>query len=709
MAGFCLPPKDVEKFRQLRRGSIETGDAGPLHPFVLSKLESSERLDRFTHYFGKETAHELNVLYEEKLLLKDQRAGMRNWVNQLEGLNEETRKTLHDQINSHRKLLSPGREKDFLESLAAKKLGAEVTYAEAADIVRLSDAASKARDAMREAPFDLNKRMEYGFALYDLDVRVKQLKEPEFNLKTLETWKQLGYQSLTLPRAIMSSMDLSAVFNQGLGMVSNKHFWTGLAPMIRQFANEDFYRAQSAWIMSHPYYDLARKSGLRLTDLGHNLLTREEVFQGHYAETGAQWLADKINETLGKDIVPNPIRASNRAYTGFLNFVRFNRFVELVDAMRLMGEDTRLGSKGLETASKFVNDFTGTGAIGKGDKYANLTPVLSAVAYSARNLSATINMFYPPNYFKMTPVVRRAALKQLLGGMAFVGAILGLAKMNGYSVDLNPISQDFGSIVIGHDKWDFTGTRGTYLRLMSRMISGYYKTRDGKIHSYDEEGMFSKSRMDEILSFTRNKLAPTASIIADALYGSDSIGRPFDVSQEMSDKLVPMTMGSLIDYYNSEQDKGGLANLLAVSSILGINMSELYTRQRAGLTMWGSDIESPDFEKEDVLNDTLTQIGYFDKTGGAFPPKTINGVKLTDGQYHDYIKLSGMYAKETLLEDIQSEEFKAMPKQMQLSWVKAKIKLARTQAALAIIQDSLNSADNNIFEKSVQQKLNGTK
>jgi hypothetical protein len=102
-------------------------------------------------------------------------------------------------------------------------------------------------------------------------------------------------------------------------------------------------------IETRPNVDLYHRSGLKLTDLSKDTGQREEQFPVSYAE--------KI------PIAGHGVRASGRAYTGFLNKMRVDMFDHLIEHARKQGvnvEDRKF-QRGLAT---YINSATGRGSLG---------------------------------------------------------------------------------------------------------------------------------------------------------------------------------------------------------------------------------------------------------------------------------------------------------------------------------------------------------
>jgi hypothetical protein len=287
-------------------------------------------------------------------------------------------------------------------------------------------------------------------------------------------------------------------------------------------------------IITRPNYDLMTSGKLRITRLNDKLSQREEHFMSN--------LLDKV---------PG-IRGSERAYTGFLNKLRADVFDHLIENARLAGEDVSKGSKTVNDIASVVNDFTGSGNIGKGDKYASSVPLLNSLLFSPRKLAATVNMVNPYKYVTLSPTARKAALRQLIGSVGITATILGLGALAGGDVETDPKSSDFGKLRFGKTRFDLTGGNGNYAVLLARLAANKSKSStSGKITELGK-GYKPTTRADLILKFGRNKLSPTASFVADWLYGSNAIGDPFNLTTAITDRATPMIIGDMIDTYKED-------------------------------------------------------------------------------------------------------------------------------------------------------------
>lgn len=718
MVGFCLPKKQADILRDALADKR-------LDVWELRKMSSADRKAAFSKVLGKENAEQVNVLYEEKLLLKDQRRGMDNWKNQLLGLNQETRKALEDQINSHRRVLDPANERTFKASLAAKVTGAEVTMAETKEIVGLADKARAAREAVRQNDTP-ETRLELGYSRNELLDRVRELKEDKLDVNRLKNLRLnkadmkflvkeaygLGLNILNIPRGLKAGYDFSATRIQGKPMTHTPEYWAAFKRQHEYYASEENWQRLRAEIAGREDIETVKASGLRLTDLDSGMALREEQIQSDLMEKLQQKFADFANENIskpltGKNLVPNPSRAANRAYAGFLNDLRINAWDSLISVARARGEDLRPGSEVTKDIAATINNLTNSGALGKNDSAAFISPWLNAIFFSPRKNVAQFNRYLnPTTYIKSSPTARNAAWKGVLADLAVTGTMLGLATAAGYQVDWDPSSQRFLLAKFGKTDIDSTAGDRTLARLIAQLVTGEIHYSNGRVEKLNE-GYKPKTRGDLMLRYIRSKLAPVTGSLTDAVVGTDFQGQPVTVEGEAVNLTKNMYLGGVYDLWHSGEE-GVEALILTVTSLYGVGIQPAQSQNVKGLgvTPWGGDADAPPDPDEETLNEALMNADFFEKGNSLIPPKNINGVKLKDAQYHDYIRINGLYAKQALLPVIQSEAWAKNSPEIQLSYIKDRLSFWKTQASMAVMTDDLKknqekgTPQDSIFYKS---------
>lgn len=524
----------------------------------------------------------------------------------------------------------------------------------------------------------MDKRIAYGRSLNDLIDYYDSLKPDSRTLvdHIANIWN--------VPKSLQTSiLHFSAPGVQGWGMLSRKQAYTGIVEMFKYFHDEENYQNLRAYMVSHPDYKYAKVGRLGLTDVGDKLSAREEAIQSSLVEDANTWLSDKTG-------LPNLVRASGRAFTGYLNYVRFNTFVDILNSAKAYGEnldlETELGKKTVRELAKSINDFTGRGDIGIDDKHRNVASALSMIFYSPRKVAATVNMFNPLEYMKpdLSHTARIARIRQITGSLGITFAFLSFMSYLGYKVNWDPLSTGFGTVDINGAPIDPSGGNSTYVKLMSQLIANKVVTSSGKtrVLGPDQDGRYPITRKDLIERFLRGKLSPTASIFADSplVYGQDPMEHDFDAIREAKEKMIPLVASENIQYWHDHPaDASALLPLMV--SMMGIPMrTPAPPQSKMGLSTWGVPTAEWDDPHKTQLDDEFKKAGLTP----SFPGNTIDGVKLTPDQYHDYIALSGGMSKELLDRLIQKDSFQKAPVATKQFLLKGVVGVARTTAQATI-------------------------
>lgn len=348
--------------------------------------------------------------------------------------------------------------------------------------------------------------------------------------------KRLGLEVANIPRAVMSSMDISFGLRQGIVAATThpKIFWGNFSKQLKFFASEKSFRAAMDDIARRPTYELMRKSKLALTDIGRNLRGREEPFQSP--------LAEKI------PVAGKLIRASDRAYTGFASKLRADVFDYLIKRAEDAKLDPQNNLKLTKDIAKVVNTMTGRGSLGKLEPAA---VTLNATFFSPRLMMSRLNMLNPVNYIKgLSPLetfARKEALKSLLSFTGTGLTVLGLAKFAGLEVGADPRSADFGKIKLGNTRVDIWGGFQQYVRLAAQLITKKtVSSTTGKVTNLGE-GYKPTTRWDVATGAVEAKMAPIFSFVTDWLRGKAFGGEDFKLSSEIGKRFFPMAMQDLID------------------------------------------------------------------------------------------------------------------------------------------------------------------
>jgi hypothetical protein len=544
---ICLPAELVSRFKTALKD-------GTLKPDELAKISSENRRAVIEKVVGKDAAKDVNALFESKLALHDFQTGVINWAKEVMGQKPEVARDIISRVNKMTDL-TPEDVKTFKTDLVAKKLGTEVTPEEAAKLAELGKNAADLRTARDSNTTPENIRA-YGRAKGAFGDYLDSLK-PNPNRTIGNTISNI----LNIPKSALTSvLHFSAAGVQLWGSITTPEFWKGSVEQFKYFASEENYKNAQADISGSPDYETAKRAGLGITSIDGKLNDREEAIQSSLLQQWSKALSDKTG-------LPDAIRASSRAFTGYLNYVRFGRFEDLMNAARLKGVDVSKGSVGAENIADMVNSFTGRGKSLFGIDMKNQQAMLNNIFFSPRKMAGAVDMFNPWTYLdpKVDPSLRIAMIKQLTGSLLVTGSLMTLAKLMGAKVQTNPDATDFGKIGIGNSTIDITGGNASYVRLVAQVISGKMESGTGKtstlgapIYTTSKTGKQEKTpftaptRADQALTYLRDHTSPVVATIWDWFAGSNVVGQPVTVKGEAMNELSPLVAQAFYDMYKND-------------------------------------------------------------------------------------------------------------------------------------------------------------
>ena len=241
---FCLIPKLAEKVKQAIR-------SGKLNPERLNEMTSIERRGLLTEIVGEGAAKEVNLLFEKKLLLKNQEAAMYDWAGEITGITKEAKEATLAKIrqafaDKNRRLYEPKESENFLNELTSdiygKKYKTEVSLEEAQIITELAQD-SKMAQAKMKPDFTWKTKadgLDFGAKKVALDNYVSALKLEASQKKLISPLKEKGIEAKARimlenakvsanfiaenSRAIVASIDNSFFGRQGIKALLNPKY-----------------------------------------------------------------------------------------------------------------------------------------------------------------------------------------------------------------------------------------------------------------------------------------------------------------------------------------------------------------------------------------------------------------------------------------------------------------------------------------------------
>lgn len=353
---------------------------------------------------------------------------------------------------------------------------------------------------------------------------------------TWEKFKENASEVLNVPRALMSSMDMSAPLRQGLVLSIHKPKIAAqtFVDQFRYFFSPRAYRTAMDSIAQNPLYRTMKDSGLALTDItGESvyLTSKEEVFMSN--------LAAKIPG------VGQLVKASERAYAGFLNKLRADVFNDVAQEYIKGGQSPVSDPELFKGLARFINSASGRGDLGKLNPAA---PILNTTFFSPRFIKSRLDMLNPVWYAQLPVPVRKEAAKAAVKFVSTGIGILTLAKLSGAEVEMNPLSSDFGKIKLGNTRYDVWGGFQGYVRLVAQLVMGKTKSlTSGEIIPLDKTKYPFTSRLDQTIRFGMGKFAPIPALVADIMRGQNMMGEPVTPQNILFEKLVPLYIQDITD------------------------------------------------------------------------------------------------------------------------------------------------------------------
>lgn len=375
----------------------------------------------------------------------------------------------------------------------------------------------------------------------------KIIKEPSTLDKIINTGKEAA-----------ASIDLSAPLRQGLPLIHKKEFREALIPMVKAWASKDSADLTLAEIQANKYYGLGQESGLSLTDQPH---VREEVFKSD--------LLEKI-PYLGE-----VFKSSNRAYSTFLNKLRQDTFSSLVDNLQKANPEAPIDLTQTKELAKFVNSATGRGNLGPAERYAELA---NTIFFSPRFVKSRVDMMNPMNYIKGSPEARKEYFKSFLATATAGGTVLGLAKVAGADINMDPTKSDFMKAKFGNTRVDPWGGFQSQLVAGAR-IADYLSnsTLPSTANSLgmnvedksNEYGLFKKPTLGTtVANYSSGKFNPVISFAYAMANNREFNGLPFELKQSIMNHFAPMF---LRDTYELAQEDPSLLPLAPLAA-MGMGM-----------------------------------------------------------------------------------------------------------------------------------------
>lgn len=359
---------------------------------------------------------------------------------------------------------------------------------------------------------------------------------------------------VNLPKSILASIDMSAPFRQG-ALLSVSHPKAGAASFSQMFQQAFSEKKADEWLLKlkdTPQYDLIKRSKLYIAEPTTRLTAKEDQFISN--------IASKI------PIFKVLYKASERAYTGYLNKLRVDVFSNGADQLMESGITPESNPEAYRAWADFINNATGRGNLGAMEEAAT---VLNGFFFSPRFVASRVNLLNPVKYAKMPPEVRKMAMKSVLAYVGFSALALTIAGAAGAEVEKDPRSSDFAKIKIGNTRYDILAGEQQVIRLIAQLMSGHRKV-NGKIINMDGKKFPFENRGDVALRFVRSKLSPSAGSAVNLLTGKDIVGNDVTIQGELIKNAIPLYIQDISSMYQTEGPTGLLTSMVPAFFGVGV-------------------------------------------------------------------------------------------------------------------------------------------
>jgi hypothetical protein len=522
---FCLPQFAKDNFSAALKDGRLTTEA-------LTLMSSEKRSVIFEEYFGRENAKVINTSFEEKLILKSIKTGLKNWeknvtpekaltikekeaigrqinaivkklesntlskiersdaLNKLETLKAKysetavTRKKFisHDILSHIEKMesvLKADNIEGFLKDAAEKKLGFSTTFAEAQIIMKGTERIKELRTKVGNTEIGSKERVDYGNMVYDVDKYVKAVIEQGTRKMSAKEWALTPSKWLEdisgTHKSYITAWDFSYLGRQGIKLMAKspsewvRVFKTSFKDTVDALKGEDGMRRVHAEMYSHPNFMNGKFQAAKL-DVGI-------AFEEAYPSGILRGLSNAKNA---------PVRSIGHVYNasevGFTASALRTRMA-LMDMYIKMGEKNSLDMMLPENAEPFgtlANSLSGRGNIGRLEFAGNF---INLMFFSVRFLKSNIDVLTAPvkwGYGELQYkggtisrgelLARREAAINTRNLIAGLAVIYTIAEFAGAEVEKDPRSTDFGKIKVGNTRFDPSGGIASIVTLSTRLI-----------------------------------------------------------------------------------------------------------------------------------------------------------------------------------------------------------------------------------------------
>lgn len=550
----CIDPQFIEKIKKLN----------------LSNMSSFERSKAFNDIIGV-GGEDINLLFEKKLLLKNQKGIFDKFVDDISGVSLEKKAKIKENIAKRlaekQNIIKDEELLSIVKETLDKKYNLDIPDEVVEKMFRLKNEADELSIPAKGTPDGSDAKLAWGKKIVDMSNLIAEQKEvgktmlQELGLagkRIGSKWKEGEYlgavgQSIKelfgvvlspATKSIKASLDNSILFRQGLKVLSADRgiwakegikTWKMWGKVLSKEAMEEMSTAFKADLVTRDLYQSAIKSKLAIG-----------VVEDFFPTSVVQKFP----------VLGNFFKASDEAFTMFSQGSRMDLFEKYVGLYKSANGGAMPDAEMMKQFAKIANSTTGRGGLGKLEAFSG---ELNKFLFSARYQTAQINTIR--HAFTMTGQAGQIARKQLANHLLMVGGIMTTLSAFG-DVGWNPKESTFGKVRLpGSKKWiDLTGGLASYFTLIGKTIA--------KI----ENPGYKDTAMNVIVDFMKGKLAPTPGVGRDILEGRDYSGKKPTIGSVANSLFMPITVDNIVQ--DTKKDVGlGITALSSFFEFLGTSVT----------------------------------------------------------------------------------------------------------------------------------------
>ena len=378
-------------------------------------------------------------------------------------------------------------------------------------------------------------------------------------------------EAIGMSRAIMTALDVSAVFRQGAFVTVGHPIMAvkATAKMFKAMRSESGRLAIEEEIHARPNASLYQQVGL-ITKRDSGLYAMEEAYMSRWIEKAANI---DISGQSRKLLAPikaggQAIAASERAFSTYLNVIRANMFDAMVATLAHDGNAPTLHEA--KAIAAMVN--YATGRTPKNEWIDQAMVGATAVFFAPRLVASRFALLAGAPLLHGNASTRKLVVKEYLRFAAGAAIIYGLVKLMGGDWEDDPGSGELGRLRVGRARFDPFGGLLQTTTFVYRVSRGKTTTIAGATRDLRGDGRVGQQGIQDIMvRFLRNKLSPIVgtgwSLVTETDFKGDYFG-PADVPGSL---LTPMALDDMID---AARDLGIAPGVAAgIFSLFGISVA----------------------------------------------------------------------------------------------------------------------------------------